>query len=57
MKIRFIFPRHDFEINLVSKYTCFVGQDSGEGKTELLSLIEDSVQIIPYKYSPLYLFR
>lgn len=44
MKIRFIFPRHDFEINLVSKYTCFVGQDSGEGKTELLSLIEDSVQ-------------
>lgn len=44
MKINFQFPDHEFGIEIVSKYTCFIGKDSGEGKTELLSLIEDSIQ-------------
>ena len=44
MEIKFLFPEHDFKIDIISKYTCFVGKDSGEGKTELLSLIEDSIQ-------------
>ena len=44
MKISFQFPEHEFSIEIISKYTCFIGKDSGEGKTELLSLIEDSIQ-------------
>lgn len=40
MKISFQFPEHEYSIEIISKYTCFIGKDSGEGKTELLSLIE-----------------
>lgn len=42
MKISFQFSDHEFSIEIISKYTCFIGKDSGEGKTELLSLIEKS---------------
>lgn len=44
MEIRFLFKEHSFGINVVSKFTCFVGNNSGEGKTELFQLIEDSIQ-------------
>lgn len=42
MKISFQFSDHEFSIEIISKYTCFIGKDSGDGKTELLSLIEKS---------------
>lgn len=43
MKIKIQFDGHSFEMDLLHKYTCIIGKDSGEGKSELYALMENAV--------------
>lgn len=44
MKVEFQWKDRATSLDIVSKFTCVVGDNSGEGKSKLLSRIEDGIQ-------------
>lgn len=43
MNVEFRWKDHKTSIDIISKFTCIVGNDSGEGKSKLLGQIEDGI--------------